>query len=660
MYASTLKYSISKNTNMVSVFGGINNTYGCAEGEWRDESGLTSEYFPTLSSEKANGSVESLFFEAFTDYSSGMHMSSDGMIFLVRGNYILVRFKNEQDEATVCAINMTQNETFPDISYDPEKNPQGLGVEVYKNTSFADIGTKTLVFGSPHELLEQSYNVNQKLVWIDREKLKLYEGELYHEVNDITEREDDLWGHAEKSEDYTCSLSLCTLSGEEYKDVSTTYPDSPSDGDYVYDETKGVLYVYSATLKDYTAVDTVYCKISATGIDETFDRYDTVKIYNMDVDDVIDEKVLDAVCGYKTIHQKGEGYIIVTANIALATAADVPLRVAKEIPKLDYLFSHKNRVYGCRYGEQPQTDARTLDRTYPFVNEIYVSGLGDFASWYAFEGISTDSYTASVGTGAEFTGAVAYGDTPLFFKKDRIYALSGNNPAEFTLSEFKCDGVAVGADKTIATLNGVLYYVSPFGVCAYTGGLPQRISDNFGYNLEYQPRCGFAYNNRYYVCISHEDGVYLYIFDAVNGIWHRHSTVTIKSICGIDKDSLYILYTNGTIETMYTATDALDRQVYKDWYAESADIGFSYPDKKYISLIRIRLSLDEGAEVHLKMSYDGENKFEEVTSITDVVKNTEYMEITPKRCDSFRMRLEGKGGARIFSITYDLENGGVR
>ena len=82
---------------------------------------------------------------------------------------------------------------------------------------------------------------------------------------------------------------------------------------------------------------------------------------------------------------------------------------------MDFVIESGNRLWGCRYGKALNGET---------VNEIYASKLGDFRNWYCFAGISTDSYTASVGTDGAFTGAVTYMGRPIFFKGEKRLSIA--------------------------------------------------------------------------------------------------------------------------------------------------------------------------------------------------------------------------------------------
>lgn len=327
-------------------------------------------------------------------------------------------------------------------------------------------------------------------------------------------------------------------------------------------------------------------------------------------------------------------------------------------PELDFIFEHKNRLWGCRYGRQyTLTDGG--EARFPFVNEIYASALGSYEEWRTYDGISTDSYAASVGTGAAFTGAIAFNDDPIFFKEDRIYRISGDYPAQFVITETECEGVArKGGWNTLAVLNGILYYLSKNGIYAYTGGIPERISDAFGYDAKLFGYAAHAFKNKYYIsCFSSHGGHLIATFDVEKGIWHTSEYDSpAHSIFGRSEDSI-----TADFGSRWQDIDTPYGEYRTDWYAESGDLGLSYPDGKYVSKIKIRAELEEDARVDVEIKYDGDGEWRREGTLCGTPEGkfkTFAIANMPRRCDTYRLRLSGSGKCVILSITNNIEQGG--
>ncbi|MBR4256685.1 MAG: hypothetical protein IKQ18_05925 [Clostridia bacterium] len=120
--------------------------------------------------------------------------------------------------------------------------------------------------------------------------------------------------------------------------------------------------------------------------------------------------------------------------------------VYNDIPDIDYVCAAYNRVWGCgRNG-----------------TEIYASALGDATKWHSYEGRVSDSWAATVAEGGEWTGAVTYNGYPLFFKKDRVFRVSGSKPSSFGYRAYSMMGCYDNA--SFAVVNDRLYYMGKDGI----------------------------------------------------------------------------------------------------------------------------------------------------------------------------------------------------
>ena len=78
---------------------------------------------------------------------------------------------------------------------------------------------------------------------------------------------------------------------------------------------------------------------------------------------------------------------------------------------------------------------------------------------------------------------------------------------------------------------------------------------------------------------------------------------------------------------------------------------------KYISRLTIRMSMDIGAEVRIYAQYDFSEDWEAVCTLTSTNLRSFSIPIRPKRCDHMKLRIEGMGAAKIYSITKTIEQG---
>ena len=126
----------------------------------------------------------------------------------------------------------------------------------------------------------------------------------------------------------------------------------------------------------------------------------------------------------------------------------------------------------------------------------------------------------------------------------------------------------------------------------------------------------------------------------------KHPNLTFVTLFDKDKNVIKTLFGSGTKDTNNIK-----------WMAETGILGTSSPDKKYISRLTIRLMMDIGARVVFSIQYDSTGEWENVCTLVGHNLKTFSLPIRPKRCDHFRLRVEGEGNVKIFSISKITEQG---
>jgi hypothetical protein len=345
------------------------------------------------------------------------------------------------------------------------------------------------------------------------------------------------------------------------------------------------------------------------------------------------------------IQAKGDDFIVVIGIIDQVTTQDAPITIKRLMPTLDFVIESGNRLWGCRYGEAQNGE---------MVNEIYASKLGDFKNWHSFQGISTDSYTASCGSDGAFTGAITHLGYPIFFKENCMHKVYGNFPANYQIQTTDCRGVQKGSHKSLAIVNEILYYKSRLGVCAYDGSLPVEVSMSLG-DVAYFDAVGGAHGNKYYISMADNGGKYhFFVYDTSKGLWHKEDNTKVTQFCSHRNEMYFLDNTLGEIKSVFgDSTTGEDIR----WKAESGTIGFDSPDKKYISNMMVRLSLEFGSKVYFYIMYDSSGRWEHVGTIVGNNLRSMNVPVRPLRCDHFRLKIEGEGGAKIYSICKTLEQG---
>ena len=321
------------------------------------------------------------------------------------------------------------------------------------------------------------------------------------------------------------------------------------------------------------------------------------------------------------------------------------LTIKRTIPDMDFVIENENRLWGCKYGE---VDGEPI-------NEIFACKLGDPKNWHYFANTSMDSYYVNLGADGEFTGAISYAGNPFFFREGCIHRIYGNYPSNYALKTIYCHGVEEGSHKGITVMNDVMYYKSPVGIMAYTGATPVNVTENFG-GVRYKNAVAGSVGSKMYFSMQDESGNnVLFTFDDNTKLWHKEDDLRCKDMVTYDNE-VYALADNGTILAMDGGSGVTEGDF--TWYLESGNIGYYTPFYKHLSRLNLKLQLDMGARASLSIQYDSDGNWYHITELnaTGKVKGV-TVPVSPQRCDHFALKIEGKGGCKILSITKYVEGG---
>ena len=466
-----------------------------------------------------------------------------------------------------------------------------------------------------------------------------------------TIKNDDEYEHGDIDATFTTTekvtFTMCTLTGDSYDKApaSDKAPDNPENEQLWIDtsSTPHTLKKYSKANKMWVSIATTYVKISSAGIGREFKQYDGVKISGFKA------AGLDGINPVQALWGCDEDSIIVTGileEVVTQTVEQGSITVTRKMPELDFIVESKNRLWGCYYG---------INEDGEMVNKIHACKLGDFKNWNCFMNLSTDSYDVSCGTDGPFTGAITHLGYPLFFKENFVHKVYGDYPANYRVQDTACRGVQRGSDRSMAIVNETLFYKSGNGVCAYDGSLPVEMSSALG-EVRYSDAVGGAHGNKYYIDMKTADGTYhLFAYDTAKGMWHKEDNVHIDSFCSYMNEMYGIDHNKKHIITMLgSGTKDADKV---PWMVETGIIGMSMPDMKYISRLLVRMSLEVGTNVEISIQYDSIGDWEQVCQMTVSSLRSFAVPVRPRRCDHFRIRIEGEGEGRIYSITKTIEQG---
>lgn len=465
---------------------------------------------------------------------------------------------------------------------------------------------------------------------------------------------------------------------------SATAPSTPAEGDLWLDTTDHLLKRYSSE-ETWATVETLV-KIYCTGIGDKFKTGDCVNLserYLDHADGIWDSTLEDytaggeSVCklfdaegayeiqGRDTNHILVKGVIdVLTIQVDLlsvgSSSTDPVIKVERECPPMDYVVECGNRLWGCYYGTGEDGE---------LLNELYACALGDFKQWRKYNGLSTASWTASRGKDGPWTGAAVLDNAVLFFKTGSVDKVFPSSSGAHQVLTQDLDGIEDGAWRTACVIDNVLFYKARQGVVRYAGTLPQVISEPLG-SARYTALVAARHEEMYVISMrrTSSEAFAWYTYDTVTGIWHCLSDDSGGAGTAVTfKRRMYFIGDSPSLWTLDAGNGAGSAPDGVQWYAETGEIGyrnpfssstaFDSPARKYVSRVFVRLGLALNCTATMLISYDG-GPWEPIESLTGRQMAPHIEMITPRRCDSFRLRLQGIGACEIQSIAFELQTGG--
>ena len=358
---------------------------------------------------------------------------------------------------------------------------------------------------------------------------------------------------------------------------------------------------------------------------------------------------LEEMNGSQYVYAADDDWIVILGLLDRSmTQGSGTVSMERKCPDMEFVIENDNRLWGCHYGEGANGE---------MINEIYACKLGDFKNWRVYQGISTDSYAVSLGSDGPFTGAIAYGGMPLFFKETCVHKLYGNQPKNYQVMTTQMRGVQKGSEKSLTIVDGTLLYMSPTGVEAYDGSLPTAIGTMLGDTERGQAVAG-ALDNRYYMACVEGTAHHLYVYDLRQNIWTEEDAPAVMAFVPYESDLYMLDGETGKIFTMTGTAGESEGQV--QWLAETGLQGWEQINQKYVTRFNIRAKLPAGTMIKCSLEYDSEGRWWEKLKRENYSGSTRtlLMPVYPKRCDHIRMRIEGRGEIKIFSIARLMTNGG--
>ena len=309
--------------------------------------------------------------------------------------------------------------------------------------------------------------------------------------------------------------------------------------------------------------------------------------------------------------------------------------ISRPAPDLDFICAIDNRLWGCS----------NEDKT------IYASALGSPTNFYAFDGLSTDSYAVAVGSEGDFTGCAAYSNSVLFWKEAKLHKMLGNTPKEYAMYVYNLEGLKAGCHKSQQIINEVLYYAGLHGIYAYTGGTPTLISSCFG-DKRFTDAVAGTDGDSYYLSVLDENGTaHLLVYETLNRLWLKEDDTRVIDFARIGKD-LYFLDQLGDV----WLADGRKEDPDVEWMAQFTPFYETLGGRKAYSKLILRLELPKGSFLAADIRFDG-GVWKECSKVVGREHDAVTLRIPVNRCDKFEIRLRGKGPCTVLSVMREFTVG---
>jgi hypothetical protein len=648
--------NIKKSSRQISMFGGINHKEMAQENEWYDLLNITNDEYPSIATKKdifKKIDIESIL---ENDVKRVLNITTDGnsIYVLYEQNYWspqnhaqLVKISNGAIESTITTSITAQDNlsikwfgTYLIIV--PSETHNGFYVNSINFEEYGPINIR-------NELKSGTDPLNYISVTMCDEDGNTYENVKYGTKAPTEDLEDGLLFYNTQ----TKTLSKYWEAQEGF------FPVNP--------KTK-IMYALGHSSTTYTQLIGKLREgdyVTLTGFEQMIESTigKIIKLESSGYDSFI---VLDIPPIYPDAELEYQNYSLISSGEYTGGTAIIE----RKIPTMDFSIESGNRLWGCYSGSLEikkyrfnyrswlnghkrifKMESFNIDTENSIVNEIYASKLGDFKNFNSYAGLSTDSYTLSLGSIGAFTGATTYEGYPYFFKENSIVMIYGNYPANYQLKTYDVQGIKKGCENSLCVCEGSMYYISDRGLERFNGNNPICVSDNISDVIWNNPKAAVHFNKIY---ISSDE---CYVYDVEKQMWTREN-----------KENITEWYYNyaGTIGKLIDLDFYCNKEcgaVFEEeektisWEMITPKIGFEYDVRKYISKLKVRMRVPEESNCSISIRYDDEEDFTELDTYMGVSSKSLNITIPLRRCDYFQIKFSGTGEFKLLTLTKEIEEG---
>ena len=419
----------------------------------------------------------------------------------------------------------------------------------------------------------------------------------------------------------------------------TELPEEASEGTYNLLKTTSGELIMKRFLRGIWHDAKSYIKIMAGNIGVSFREGDTVYCTGFS----------DTIGSYFKIAKKTTNYLLIEGTMSIKEYSSGSIQLTRTIPSFDYVTVSGGRLFGVRRG---------ADKSGKLICKMYGSAIGNPFNFAPEAG----GVVMDLDINGTFTGICDYLGSPVAFTENEIIEARLKGGALIG-TVVKGYGVEKGAEKSISQYASALYYKSKAGVCYYDGSYPEVILPT---SLSEQGCCGIATNGKYYM--SSENGISVY--DIKDKKWIRENGCGVVAFAEC-KGSLYALCkdTDGDFIVLMDFDAADDEVRYYlaeesypiveeavAWRVDSIEIGKG--DFDSVCPVRIALKMKNSVQYPFSVTviYDGEREFSKSFSLS--LNGTVEIPLPLRRCDSFKIKIEGKGEVSLIGLQAYYRVGG--
>jgi hypothetical protein len=201
-------------------------------------------------------------------------------------------------------------------------------------------------------------------------------------------------------------------------------------------------------------------------------------------------------------------------------------------------------------------------------------------------------------------------------------------------------------------VNETLYYKGITDICAYDGSLPVSVSAALGTEKYFEAKAG-SMGDKYYISMRDKAGRYrIFVLDTAKGMWHIEDDVHARYWASCDGELYFV-----SDKLVCVSGNIGEPEEQVEWSATTGLMGYEYIEHKYIGRFNIRMRLPEGAEMDVFIEYDSDGNWHHAGHAQGKGTGSFVLPVRPRRCDHFRIRVEGAGDVKMYSFARTIEGG---